>query len=144
MKRKRVTCAECETKYRARARRCPSCDEPNPLATGAWTKYDGIVGISLIVVGVAIGIPVALLLIGSVWMGGPRGIRAAAAGILLSVIPIGSVFHGVLLLCGIHPRDFYSWWDHLPSPVRGVAWSLLALLILTFVIVCFFSNQDEF
>jgi hypothetical protein len=99
-----------------------------------------MIGVLLIVLGIAIFIPVAILFIGSVWMGGPRGIRAAAAGILLLVIPVGMVFHGILVLCGIHPRDFYSWWDNLGGPVRGLAWCLLALLILIFVIVGFFGE----
>lgn len=143
MKRKRVKCDECGTRYRAKALRCPICESPNPAAAGGPGEYDRTVGILLILIGIGTAIPVGALLIGSVWMGGSRGIRSAAAGLLLSVIPIGCMFHGMLFLCGIHPREFYAWWDNLPPQVRGLAWFMLAILVVTFVIVFFLSEPGQ-
>ena len=141
MKPKRVKCHQCGTKYRPQTLSCPTCEAPNPLADDRdLTKHDRLIAVSLIAFGIVIGIPVAVLLIGSVWMGGLRGIRAAAAGILLMVIPVGAVFHGILLLSGVRPKEFYSWWQNRGSLERRLAWCLLALLILIFVIVGFFGE----
>ncbi|MBI3411061.1 MAG: hypothetical protein HY040_22230 [Planctomycetes bacterium] len=141
MKPKRVQCDRCGTKYRLRTLRCPGCDALNPHAAGkGLTKSDRVVGVILLVFGILSGIVLTVLLIASVWIGAMRGIRGAAACIILMVLPVGLIFHGILLLIGIHPRDFYSWWDHLPSVARRLAWGLLALVIVIFFIVFFFGE----
>lgn len=141
MKRKDVKCARCGTRYRPRTLRCPGCHAVNPFAAGKGNKkFDRVVGIILIVFGIVTGIAFTVLLIGSVWMGGPRGIRGAAAALILMVLPIGLLLHGILVLMGIHPREFYSWWEHLPGPFRKTAWGLLAVVIVIFFIVFFFGE----
>jgi hypothetical protein len=94
-----------------------------------------LIGVVLIVVGVLISIPFFWYVIAACAFGGPR-VRLALG--TLGIIPVGTVFHGVLLLWGIHPRDFYGWWDSLSNVGQSLLLGLLILLALGLVILFFF------
>jgi hypothetical protein len=138
MKLRRVKCNRCGTNYRARTLRCPTCDALTPLdEAGGLKASDWLVGVLFLVLGLVFGIGLAIWFINS---GPMRGIHGPLASIPLVIVPVGLVFHGILLLMGIHPRDFYEWWDRLPGSVRRLAWCFLALLVVIFFIACY---RDE-
>src|SRR5262249_40939032 len=124
MKRKEVKCPRCDAWYRARLMRCPACYAANPRAAGKGNKkFDHLVGIVLVVFGAITGIAFTVLLIASMSMG-PDGFRGAAAALVLMVLPIALLLHGIVILMGYHPRDFYWWWENVPGPIRRAAWGL--------------------
>jgi hypothetical protein len=45
---------------------------------------------------------------------------------IFMILPLWLMLHGVLLLVGIHLRDFYTWWNRLAQPLR----ILLQLLVV--------------
>jgi hypothetical protein len=98
---------------------------------------DRLIGLVLIVVGVLIAIPVFWVLLWVPNLGGSRGRFGVG---LLALIPVATVFHGVLLVCGVHPRDFYAWWDNLSDLARALLLGLLALVGVGLVIFFFFTE----
>ena len=137
-KQKRVKCRHCGVKFKAREVRCPVCEYPNPVRVGTGVSgSDRVVGLLLIGVGVLLGIPAFWLLVWTLLYGGIRG-RAACA--ILVIVPVGSVFHGILLVNGIHPRDFYSWWNNRSEVQRALLWGALGIVVLGLVFLVFFSG----
>jgi hypothetical protein len=138
MKRKRVKCPRCGLKYGARLLRCPDCSAPRPVALGAGLSgADRIVGVVLIVVGAVLVIPAFWFLYWALRFG---GMRAKTASFMIGVIPIGAIFNGILLVNGVHPRAFYSWWENLPDLTRYLIWGTLAVLAAVIVIAFMFGG----
>jgi hypothetical protein len=103
---------------------------PPPLSSG-----ERLFGLILVGVGLLLGIPLLLLpFVPTVWLG-PR-LEVGQGLVLLALIPIGLIFHGVLFLCGIHPKDFYSWWNHLSDLTQNIVIGLGILLGIG-LLVCF-------
>jgi hypothetical protein len=118
--------------------RCPSCHEPNPWAKKPpLTASDRYFGLLLVGVGLLIGIPVFYVLF---WA--PKFIFFGRRGwVLLAVIPLGLIFHGILFLYGIHPKDFYGWWENLSDLSRGLIIGFLVLVGLVVFILLFFGGN---
>jgi hypothetical protein len=140
MKKKKVKCRHCGVRFRAREVRCPACQYPNPVRVDSGvSSTDRVVGAILVGIGVLIGIPALWLLIWTLLYGGVRG-KAACA--ILVIVPVGSVFHGVLLLCGIHPRDFYAWFNSLSPINRALLCGVLGIAVVGLLFLVFFSNSS--
>jgi hypothetical protein len=45
------------------------------------------------------------------------------------LLPLWFVLHGILLLVGIHARDFFTWWNRL-TPIPRIAIHVLGWLAL--------------
>jgi hypothetical protein len=139
MMRKRVKCPRCGLKYRARLLRCPDCDAPRPHALGAGlTSADRVVGVVLIVIGAILVVPAFWLLYWALRFG---GVRIKVASFMIVVIPIGAIFNGLLLVNGVHPRAFYTWWENLSDLKRYSIYLLLAIIGAVVVIAFLFGGR---
>jgi hypothetical protein len=139
-KRKRVTCPRCGVKYRASHLRCPACEEPNPKAAPRGVSAaDRLTGLVLLVVGVLIAVLVLFLLLLAPGVGGRGGMALGT----LAFIALGAIFHGVLFLVGIHPRDFYRSWYKLSDLTRFLIIGGLVVLGIGLVVFWFFSGKGE-
>jgi hypothetical protein len=67
-------------------------------------------------------------------------VRVSVGWGLLALIPLGTVFHGILLLFGIHPKDFYAWWGNLSDLTKSILGALLAILVVGVLIFMFVFN----
>jgi hypothetical protein len=118
--------------------RCPACEAPNPKAAPRGVSAgERLVGVILLVVGIALAIPIFFLLLFVPTWGGARGRAGLAA---LAIIPVGSIFHGVLFVSGIHPREFYAWWNSLAPVSRFLIIGALVLLAVGLVLVVWLSS----
>jgi hypothetical protein len=139
-KRKRVECPRCEVKYAASRVRCPACEEPNPqFAKAALPAGDRWIGLVVLILGILFAVPVlwAFLLMPGLAIRGRLGAGA------LAVIPLGMILNGCLLLVGIHPRDFYAWWNGLSDIPRSSIIGLLVVLGLAFALFWFFGGGSS-
>jgi hypothetical protein len=100
-------------------------------ATDRW------IGLILIVAGVVLAVPAFWVLLWVPNLGGSRGRLGVG---VLALIPLAMVFHGVLLVCGVHPREFYAWWDNLSDLAQSLLLGLLALVVVGLVIFFFFTG----
>jgi hypothetical protein len=116
-KPKRRKCEGCGEKYPALSLRCPRCFTPNPrVEKPPLEASERLFGIILVVVGVLIAIPVVILVrFTGRWFVGIRGYAALGT---VAFIAVGTIFNGVLFLCGVHPKDFYSWWNNQSPLMR--------------------------
>jgi hypothetical protein len=141
MKRKRVRCPRCGLKYEARALRCPDCSAPRPVALGAGlSRGDRIVGVVLIVIGAVLVIPAFWLMYWALRFG---GLRLKMGSFMIVVIPIGAIFNGLLLVNGVHPRAFYSWWENLSDLTQYLIWAALAVIVAVVVIAFMFGGVGQ-
>jgi hypothetical protein len=119
--------------------RCPGCHLPNPTATrSALTGKDRLFGMLLFGGGLLIGVPMFYVFIWApryMVLGGARGWG------LLSLIPTGMVFHGALFLCGVHPKDFYGWWNTFSDLARVLLIGLLLVLVLAVILLLSASGK---
>jgi hypothetical protein len=51
-----------------------------------------------------------------------------ALRLVLFVIPLGMGLKGGLLICGVHPKDFYTWWNDLSDTVQYIIWGILGVV----------------
>jgi hypothetical protein len=138
MKRKRVKCPRCGMKYGSRLLRCPDCAAPSPMALGAGLSgSDRIVGVALIVVGAVLVIPSFWLLYWALRFG---GLRLKFFSFMIVVIPIGCVFNGILLVNGVHPRAFYTWWENRSELTRAAVWVALGLVVVGAILLFMFGG----
>ncbi len=139
-KRKKVKCRLCGERYAARTLRCPACEAPNPHAAGSGVSAtDRWVGVILIILGVLIAFPSFWFLYWALRFG---GIRVKAVTCMLAIIPVGTVFNGILLVNGVHPKDFYSWWENLSDLTRGLIWAALAIVAACVLLFFMFGGAD--
>jgi hypothetical protein len=107
------------------------------MALGAGlSRADRVVGLALIVIGAILIVPAFWLLY---WALRTPGIRMKLASFMIVVIPIGALFNGILLINGIHPRAFYSWWRNLPDLTHFLIWGVLAVIVAVLVLVFVFG-----
>jgi hypothetical protein len=138
MKPKRIKCPNCGERYGRGVRRCPACLEPNPKAVPPGVSFaDRLFGILLIALGLAIGIPILWIFFWSphFLIGGRRG-----WGLLL-LIPVGLVFQGLLFLIGVHPRDFFAWWENRSDLSQFLVIGFLCLVGVGALILLFFVKD---
>jgi len=118
-----VPCSFCGTAYSARRLRCPKCHLPREDVAAALTAKDRLAGLVLISLA-----GLATFAVG--WWIYKTGFGRQA---LAMVIPLWCLLHGILLLMGIHLRDFYAWWNQLAQPVR-IAIQVLGVLAFLFLV----------
>jgi hypothetical protein len=108
-----------------------------PLGSGL-TGADRIVGVSLIVIGAALAVPAFWFVYLMLRYGSLRG---KAVSFTLAIVPVGAIFNGILLVNGVHPRDFYSWWDRRTELQRLLIWGTLAVAGLGIVLLFMFGGS---
>jgi hypothetical protein len=101
---------------------------------------DRIVGLVLIVIGALLLIPALWFFYWALRYG---RLRAKAAAFMIPVIPLGAIFNGILLVNGVHPKDFYSWWNNLSDLVRWAIYGALALIAAVVVIAFMFGGSGD-
>jgi hypothetical protein len=129
-KLKQRRCESCGNKYRAGALSCPHCYEPNPdIKDLPLTGGERLFGLILVGVGLVLGLPLLFFLI---FM--PAAVLGRMTLAVLGLIPVGTFFHGVLFLCGIHPRDFYARWNNLSDLGQKIVIGLGVLLVVALLV----------
>jgi hypothetical protein len=94
---------------------------------------DRLFGLILIALGLIIAVPVLWFLLAASWVGltGRRGWT------LLTLIPLGLIFHGALFLVGVHPKSFYAWWENLSDLNRAILVGFLVIVGVGVFLVLF-------
>lgn len=122
--RKPVKCSDCGLQYGARALHCPQCQAPNPTPAGSGlSALDRMIGVIILGIAVLLAIPTFFFVY---WNLEVR--RLSVYVILLAAVPIATAFVGILVIIGINPRDFYSWWGSLSRSSQWLLWVLLGLV----------------
>lgn len=143
-KRKSVRCPDCAEIYSASNLRCPLCELPNPkMSAFPVSPADRVVGIALLILGILTAIPFFVLPYG---FGTIPRLRGSAIYFAAHLIPPTLMLNGILLLCGIHPRDFYHWWEHRNDFTKGIilvaGLLLIALAIVVYWLITFEAEPE--
>jgi hypothetical protein len=120
---KHAPCSRCGTEYSTRRLRCPNCLLPREGPAASLAARDRLAGFVLLTVG-------ALGALATCWWLYKSGL--GRHGIVL-IVPVWLLLHGMLLLTGIHLRDFYVWWNQLRPPGR-IAIQALGFLVFALLV----------
>jgi hypothetical protein len=136
--KKNVRCDSCGMKYDRRRLRCPHCDAENPHASPSISARDQLFGFVLLGLGVVSLVGVVYIMF---FLGGAS--RVLLLRSILFVIPVGLIFQGVLFLMGMHPRDFFEWWNNRSPTTHYLVFGGLAALITLAIILYFVMDRDD-
>jgi len=127
MAAKHAPCSHCGTVYSTRRLSCPNCFLPREGPAASLAARDRLAGLILLTLG-AIGA------LATCWWLYKTGLGRHA---IVVAVPLWLLLHGILLLTGIHLRDFYFWWNQLRPPVRIATqvFGMLALALLVWLLL---------